>query len=100
MLFRSGVPVVFCQSRESAVSELVRDGVDGAASPADPDALAAVLAALLADPGRRARLADAARARAAAFTWEALAARFEAWALALLAARRRAPGALAARPVR
>ena len=96
----AGVPVVFCRSRESAVAELVRDGVDGAASPADPDALAAVLGALLADPGRRAELAAAARARAAAFTWEALAARFEAWALALLAARRRSPEALAARPVR
>ena len=96
----AGVPVVYCQSRESAVAELVRDGVDGAASPADPDALAAVLGGLLADPARRAELAGAARARAAAFTWEALAARFEAWALALLADRRRAPGALAARPVR
>jgi glycosyltransferase involved in cell wall biosynthesis len=96
----AGAPVVFCQSRESAVPELVRDGIDGAAAPADPDALAAVLGGLLADPARRAQLSAAARARAATFTWEALAARFEAWTLALLAARRRTPGPLAARPVR
>ena len=96
----AGVPVVYCRSRESAVAELVRDGVDGVATAADPEALAAVLDALLSDPGRCAELATAARARAAAFTWEALAARFESWALALLSARRPAPGGLAARPIR
>jgi glycosyltransferase involved in cell wall biosynthesis len=92
----AGVPVVHCDSGESAVGELVRDDVDGVRVPPDAEALAASLASLLADPQRRGALATAARARAAAFTWSALAARFEAWALALLAARRRAASQLAA----
>jgi glycosyltransferase involved in cell wall biosynthesis len=41
--------------------------------PGDPDALAAAVDALLDDPGRAARLGAAARARAAAYDWEALA---------------------------
>jgi glycosyltransferase involved in cell wall biosynthesis len=42
----------------------VRDGVEGLiVPPSDPDALAAALARLAADPGLRARMGDAARAR-------------------------------------
>ena len=73
----AGLPVVHCESSESAVAELVRDGIDGLAAAAEPAALAAALAALLADEPRRARLAAAARARAAEYDYDAIAAQFE-----------------------
>src|SRR6185436_15210544 len=47
-----GLPVVHCESSESAVDELVRDGVDGIAAPAHPGGLATALAGLLADEPR------------------------------------------------
>jgi phosphatidylinositol alpha-mannosyltransferase len=43
--------------------------------PRDPVALADALAALLADPDRRAALAAAGRVRAEPYTWSAMAAR-------------------------
>ncbi len=73
----AGLPVVHCESSESAVAELVRDGIDGIAAPADAEGLAAALAALLADEPRRARLAAAARARAAEYDYGHIAAQFE-----------------------
>ena len=77
----AGLPVVYCGSPESAVGELVRDGLEGVAVAAEPAALAAALAALLApaagaDTERR-RLGRNAQARAAAYDWEAIAARIE-----------------------
>jgi glycosyltransferase involved in cell wall biosynthesis len=96
----AGVPVVHCESAESAVDELVRHGVDGLRVPDDDAALAGALAALLADPVRRGALAAAARARAAAFSWSALAARFERWALELLEAGSRGAARLPARAPR
>ncbi|HET9765933.1 MAG TPA: glycosyltransferase family 4 protein [Thermoanaerobaculia bacterium] len=86
----AGLPVVHCESSESAVAELVRDGVEGVAAPADAPGLAAALAALLADEPRRARLATAARARAAEYDYDAIAAQFERVCLALLTGRRSA----------
>jgi glycosyltransferase involved in cell wall biosynthesis len=75
----AGLPVVYCGSPESAVGELVRDGVEGVAVAADPGALAAALASLLALAGEaeRKRLGRNAEARAAAYDWEAIAARIE-----------------------
>ena len=73
----AGLPVVHCESSESAVAELVRDGVDGIAAPAGAEALAAALAALLADEPRRARLAASARARAVEYDYGRIAAQFE-----------------------
>ncbi|HXT52729.1 MAG TPA: glycosyltransferase family 4 protein [Thermoanaerobaculia bacterium] len=73
----AGLPVVHCESSESAVAELVRDGIDGVAAPADAAGLAAVLTALLQDEPRRARLAAASRARAAEYDYDAIAAQFE-----------------------
>lgn len=73
----AGLPVVHCESSESAVAELVRDGVDGIAAPADAEGLAAALAGLLADEPRRARLAAAACARAAEYDYGRIAAQFE-----------------------
>jgi glycosyltransferase involved in cell wall biosynthesis len=86
----AGLPVVYCSSPESAVPELVRDGVEGVETPAEPAALAATLARLLAGDGERARLAAAARERAASYDWDAIAVDFERRCAALLAP---APGA-------
>ena len=86
----AGLPVVHCESSESAVAELVRDGVEGVAAPADAAGLATVLAALLADEPRRARLAAAARARAAEYDYDAIAAQFERVCESLLTGRRSA----------
>jgi glycosyltransferase involved in cell wall biosynthesis len=47
----------------AAIPEFVTDGVEGVLSSDEPDALSAALGALIADPGRRARLGRAAHAR-------------------------------------
>jgi glycosyltransferase involved in cell wall biosynthesis len=87
----AGLPVVYCGSPESAVGELVRDGSEGVAVAADPGALAAALAALLAPAGEaeRRRLGRNAVARAAAYDWQEIAARIEAICLDLIARRGR-----------
>ncbi len=60
----SAVPVI--ATRVGGVPELVEDGVNGLVVPAeDPDALAAAIDALVADPERRARLARAGAATVA-----------------------------------
>lgn len=89
----AGLPVVYCGSPESAVGELVRDGVDGVAAAAEPHALAAALAALLAPAGEaeRRRLGRNAEERAAHFDWDEIAETIETLCLGLTAraARRR-----------
>lgn len=87
----AGLPVVYCGSPESAVGELVRDGVEGVAVPADPAALATALAALLAPAGEaeRRRLGANAAARAAPYDWEEIAERIEAICRDLIAGRDR-----------
>ncbi|HXO28394.1 MAG TPA: glycosyltransferase family 4 protein [Thermoanaerobaculia bacterium] len=89
----AGLPVVYCGSPESAVGELVRDGVEGLAVAAEPRALAAALAALLAPAGEaeRRRLGRNAEARAAHYDWDEIAGSIEAICLGLMAraARRR-----------
>jgi glycosyltransferase involved in cell wall biosynthesis len=76
----AGLPVIYCGSPESAVGELVRDGVEGIAVAADAGALATVLARLLAPAGEaeRRRLGRNAAVRAALYDWDEIAARFEA----------------------
>src|SRR5208282_3821545 len=73
----AGLPVVYCESPDSAVGELVRDGVEGIRVPADSDALAERLAELLLDEVELARLGANARRRAAQFDWATIAERFE-----------------------
>jgi glycosyltransferase involved in cell wall biosynthesis len=87
----AGLPVVFCSSPESAVGELVRDGVEGIAAAAEPGALAAALARLLAPAGEeeRRRLGRNAMARAALYDWDEIAQRIEEICLDLIARRRR-----------
>ncbi len=87
----AGLPVVYCASPESAVGELVRDGVEGLAVAPDAGALAAALAALLAPAGEqeRRRLSRNALLRAAPYDWDEVAQRIEETCLALIARRRR-----------
>ena len=62
----AGVPSV-CTELGTGTSYVNRDGVTGrVVPPRDPDALAAAINALLADPARRAAMGAAARARVAA----------------------------------
>lgn len=82
-----GLPVVYCQSPESAVGELVRDGIEGVAAPPEPEELAAVLHHLLADEAEWRRFSQNARARAAGYDWSSIAERIEEICLSLLAAR-------------
>ncbi len=89
----AGLPVVYCDSPESAVGELVRDGVEGVATAPDAGALAAALAALLAGDGdaesELRRLAANARRRAAHYDWDEIGERIEAICLDLIARRSR-----------
>ncbi|MES1245042.1 MAG: glycosyltransferase family 4 protein [Acidobacteriota bacterium] len=73
----AGLPVVYCESSESALSELVLDGVHGIRTAPDPESLAAAIQGLLTDEPRRLRMAEAARRHAEAFDWSAVAARME-----------------------
>ena len=73
----AGLPVVYCDVPTSAVSSLVRDGVEGVGVPPDPAAFAGAIARLLADDAERERLAAAARRRAEEHDWAELARRLE-----------------------
>lgn len=74
--WRSGVPVV-C-TRVGGPPEFVTDDEDGLLfDPRSPDDLAQCLRRLLDDDGLRARIGEAGRRRAASFTWDAVADRYE-----------------------
>ncbi len=73
----AGLPVVYCESPESALPELVRPGLEGICTVPEPQALAAALARLLADEKERERLARGARERSEIYGWEAIALRLE-----------------------
>ncbi len=72
-----GLPVVYCASRESAVGELVRDGVEGVECAAEPATLAAAIRGLLRHQEERERMGARARRRAEEYDWEEIARRFE-----------------------
>jgi glycosyltransferase involved in cell wall biosynthesis len=74
----AGLPVVYCESPESAVPELVRDGVEGLCTVPEPAALAAVLDRLLTDEDEWNRLRSNALARAAGYDWDEIARQIEA----------------------
>jgi len=69
----AGLPVVHCASDESAVRELVRDGVEGLETRPEPVALAEAIVHLLTSPQEYARLAQNARHRASEFEWSVVA---------------------------
>jgi glycosyltransferase involved in cell wall biosynthesis len=73
----TGLPVVYCESPESALPELVRPGLEGICTAPEPRALAAALSRLLGDQKERERLARGARERSEAYAWEAIAKRLE-----------------------
>lgn len=73
----AGLPVVYCESPESALPELVRSGLEGTCTAPEPKALAVALARLLSDEPERERLARGARERSEAYGWEAIAGRME-----------------------
>lgn len=87
----AGLPVVYCESSESAVGELVRDGMDGWEAEANAGALAATLERILLDQGERARMSKSARARAREYDWEVVAGRFERLCEAMLDGSGRKP---------
>jgi glycosyltransferase involved in cell wall biosynthesis len=74
----AGLPVVYCESPESALPELVRDGIEGICTPADPAPLAAALDRLLTDDEEWRRLQRNALERAAGYDWEEVARQVEA----------------------
>ncbi|HEY0512310.1 MAG TPA: glycosyltransferase family 4 protein [Thermoanaerobaculia bacterium] len=74
----AGLPVVYCESPESAVPELVRHGVEGLCTPPEPAALAAALERLLTDGEEWRRLHRNAVERAAGYDWDEIARRIEA----------------------
>jgi glycosyltransferase involved in cell wall biosynthesis len=82
----AGLPVVYCESSESALSELILDGVHGLRTAPEPEALAAAIQVLLTDETRRQQMSEAARRHAEAFDWPAVAARMEEVFRAVLAA--------------
>lgn len=69
----AGLPVVYCESSESALSELIEDGVHGVRTAPDPESLAAALDRLLTDEAELRRLAENARRHAEEFDWSAVA---------------------------
>lgn len=72
-----GKPVVYCESSENAVMELVHHGKHGICSAAEPEALARALDALLADPDECQRLGRNGVRHAESFDWQDVAAQFE-----------------------
>jgi glycosyltransferase involved in cell wall biosynthesis len=86
------VPIV-ARGEFSAATDLVRDGVDGLLVEPDPEAIAAAIADLLADAGRRRAMAAAARRSAASSGWADRAADMERIYARLVAERTGAAGA-------
>jgi glycosyltransferase involved in cell wall biosynthesis len=74
-----GLPVVYCESSESAVGEVVRSGIEGESTAAHSAALAAALGRLLENPAALRRLSENARRRAADYSWEKVSALFLDW---------------------
>jgi glycosyltransferase involved in cell wall biosynthesis len=65
-----GKPVIYCAAEENAIGDVVRHEREGLCTEPTPEALAAAIARLLADPG--------ARERAAHYDWPAVAQQAEA----------------------
>lgn len=70
----AGVPVVHCRSPNSAVSELVREGLDGWAVDPDAGELAGLLEGLLDAPAQLAAASNSAVGRAGGYDWRQVAA--------------------------
>lgn len=64
-----GTPVIYCHSQESAVSYLVRDGVEGIAVNSDSNSLAIAISSLLKNEEEWLRLSKNAQKRSKSFDW-------------------------------
>jgi glycosyltransferase involved in cell wall biosynthesis len=73
-----GKPVIYCAAEENANGDVVRHEREGLCTEPTPEALAAAIARLLADPGERADFSHRARERAAHYDWPAVAQQAEA----------------------
>jgi len=73
----AGLPVVYCASDESALPEMVREGVEGVCVQPEPATLAGAIDSLLTDEGRRETLAIGAARRARGYDWTAVGERVE-----------------------
>lgn len=69
----AGLPVIYCESTESALSELVEPEVHGLCTEPEPEPLAAAMSRLLTNEDERARMAESARLHAARFDWGSVA---------------------------
>jgi len=87
----AGLPVVYCESPESAVPELVRHGVEGLCCAPEPEALAAALEKLLTDDEEWNRLHHNALERSAGYDWDEIARRIEATCARLMGGGPSAP---------
>lgn len=72
-----GRPVVICESADSAVGDVVRNGVEGLCTAASPEALAEGLASLLDDNELWSRMSSNAAHRASFYDWRSNAERIE-----------------------
>ncbi len=84
----TGLPVVYCESSESALNELVVDGLQGVAVPPDAEALSTCLERLLNDKPTWQKLSENARERAEGYGRDQVAERFEAILLELCSGTR------------
>jgi glycosyltransferase involved in cell wall biosynthesis len=73
----TGLPVIYCKAPDSALPELVRDDCEGFGVDPDPQAIAAALRRILANPGEWERLHAGALARAAEYDWDHIVLRAE-----------------------
>jgi L-malate glycosyltransferase len=64
-----GLPVIYCESPESAVGEIVHDGIHGYQTKADARELAHVIDSLLADDGTMTRFSETAKAHVVKYDW-------------------------------
>lgn len=74
-----GIPVIYCESTENAISSLVRDGIEGICTLPNADALASAIEKLLNDRKLWTRLSENAKKRAENYDWSKIAQQIEAF---------------------
>lgn len=72
-----GIPVIYCHSQESAVKEIVRDGIEGIAVNADENDLSEAIAQLLYNESQWQKLSNNGKIRAKSFDWQEIADKLE-----------------------
>ncbi|BAQ60074.1 glycosyltransferase [Geminocystis sp. NIES-3708] len=72
-----GIPVIYCHSQESAVKEIVRDGIEGIAVNPDEHDLSEAIAQLLYNESQWQKLSKNGKLRAKSFDWQEIADKLE-----------------------